>query len=71
MSMSDWTPEALAEEERRLQAEIDKGQCPWSGYSIKRCKRIDLCDCFLPLEGGTVEGGLALQPERFTVVDPS
>lgn len=41
----EWTPEAIAAEEARRQALIDKGICPDSGYTIRRCKQ-SICDCF-------------------------
>lgn len=44
--MSEWTPEALAEYEAWRQQRIDQGICPNSGYTIRRCIRSDLCDCF-------------------------
>jgi len=43
--MNEWTPERIAREEERRKALVDKGICPDSGYTIKRCKRT-ICDCF-------------------------
>ena len=31
---------------RHLRAESARNHCPYSGYTITGCKRIDLCDCF-------------------------
>jgi hypothetical protein len=40
-----WTSQAIAREEARRKALIDKGICPDSGYTIRRCKQ-SICDCF-------------------------
>lgn len=44
--MSEWTPEAIAEEKARREALEQKGICPDSGETIAFCQRVDICDCF-------------------------
>lgn len=44
----DWTAEELAAAQAEQDALIDRGICPWSGYTIARCQAVDICDCFLP-----------------------
>lgn len=42
--MTEWTPEAIAEEEARRQTWEDAGWCPDSGLTILRCIET-ICDC--------------------------
>lgn len=43
--MSEWTADAIYEEERRRAAEWAQGICPDSGLTIQSCKA-SVCDCF-------------------------
>lgn len=40
--------QALSHIESLEQYIVDKGLCRHSGETIRECKRIDICDCFLP-----------------------